>query len=194
MLENDQFWGLYGAQVGETFQVTGFVQGQGSSNNGTFVSADSKDFGFSPPGSAPVNATYTVAGNITGTAGSAAFSGAPIPITHYNYNTPALVSAITGAWSLSATNGATISMNIGTTGTFTATSGGCAMTGTIVPRASAKNVFDATLTFGAAPCANPGVTGTGIALTYPTNTGGHQLGIIGMNSARTQGLAMFGTR
>jgi hypothetical protein len=38
--------------------------------------------------------------------------------------------------------------------------------GTATPRSSGKNVMNVSVTFGAAPCALPGQTATGIAINY----------------------------
>ena len=48
VLENGEFWALYGIPSASTFGVTGFLQGAGTSSNGTFTAASTKDFGFIP--------------------------------------------------------------------------------------------------------------------------------------------------
>jgi hypothetical protein len=48
VLEDRQFWSLYGNTVGGALVVGGHIQGQGTSSNGVFTSSTSKDFGFAP--------------------------------------------------------------------------------------------------------------------------------------------------
>lgn len=198
VLENDEYWGLYGSQVGNTFGVRGFIQGQGTSNNGSFTSANAKDFGTVPPTSGTITASYvanaSLNGSVASSAGSATFSGTSIAPTNYNYNVAAAVGEIAGNWTLGALDGSTVTLSVAAGGSFTANSAGCAITGTFTPRASGKNVFDVALTFGGAPCALPGTAGAGVALTYPTAVGTHQLIVAGVDPARTAGTALFGTR
>jgi hypothetical protein len=111
------------------------------------------------------------------------------------YNTPANLAQITGAWTLSALDGTSADVTIAPGGSFTGANAGCSISGTIEPRASGKNVFDVSVTSGGAPCAAPGTTSTGIAVTYllPGSTA-RQLVVAGVNAARTAGNAFFGVR
>ena len=200
VLENGDFWSMYGTSTASVFSVAGFVQGSGISDNGKFTSANTKDFGFAPALAGTANATYdptakTIAGTVTATAGTVTFSGAPIPGSLYNYSTPASLTTVAGSWSTTGLSGEGVSLNIAANGAFTANSAfGCQFSGTVTPRPSGKNVFNVALTFGAAPCALPGQTGTGIALAYLLSSGKTQLLVTVTDSARTYGSAVFGTR
>jgi hypothetical protein len=200
VLENDEFWALYGTQSTSLFAVAGFLQGTGISNNGTYTSSNARDFGFNPALAGTANATYnatakTIAGSVAASAGTVTFSGGPIAGSLYNYNTPALLSSVSGTWSLTALTGEGISLNVSSTGAFTANSAfGCTFSGTMTPRPSGKNVFNVSLTFGASPCVLAGQPASGIALVYPIATGRTQLIFAGTNTARTTGTAAFGTR
>lgn len=199
VLENDEYWGLYGASTASNFYVVGFLQGTGASNNGSFTSGNTKDFGTVPPANGSVNATYVANTSISGTVaapgGSVTFSGTPIVSSTYVYNSPALITTISGAWRLTALDGSSVALNVASNGAFTGSTGGCSFTGTLSPRASGKNVFNMALTFGAAPCALPNQSGTGVAISYLLSNGvTRQLIITGVNSARTSGTALFGTR
>ncbi len=198
-LEDGTYWSLYGTPSASVFLVRGFVQGSGTSSNGQFTSSTAKDFGVAPAASGSLNATYTNTYDINGTianpSGTVGFAGKPPASTFYVYTNAASPAAIAGAWSLTTLSGETLNVSIAAGGAITGTSSlGCSFTGSAVPRASGKNVFNLSLTFGAAPCALPGQTATGIALTYPLATGKNQLIVAGVDSTRTVGTAAFGTR
>jgi hypothetical protein len=201
ILENGQFWSLYGFQSPTSFEVVGFVEGSGTSNvhrfPATFASSDTKDFGFNPAWPVTVNATYSatsIRGTIDASFGIVNFNGTTIE-SPYTYNIPAVNSTIVGVWSTKSLTGETVAINIAANGGFTAVSGlGCNFSGTITPRSSGKNVFDVALTFAAAPCASPNQSFTGIAIAYPQTLGQTQLVVAVVDSGRTIGAAVFGTR
>jgi hypothetical protein len=79
-------------------------------------------------------------------------SASSVPASSFNYNTPANLSAIAGSWSGTTVGGQSGTLAVNSSGSFTGSIGGCAMTGQLTPRPSGKNVFNATVTFGGAPC------------------------------------------
>jgi hypothetical protein len=200
ILENGEFWSIYGQDSGSIFSVYGFVQGKGTSANGTsFTASDVKDFGFVPPVSGNLTATYnstakTINGTIASGSGSVTFSGGPIAGSLYNYSSAANLSAVAGQWAVASSLGGTISVNITASGTVTTSQGGCTSSGSITARSSGKNVFNITLTNGPAPCAAPNQTMTGIAIVYPLATGQTQLIAAVTDSTRANGIAVFGIR
>jgi hypothetical protein len=200
VLENDDFWSIYGEDYGSVFYVYGFVQGSGISNHGTFTANSVKDFGYSPALSGQVSANYyssnkTLVGSVSyGINGNIVFSGGPIAGSLYNYNTPALLSTITGAWSAISSYGRDVSITISSTGALNLKDGTCIGTGTVTPRPSGKNVYNLTVTFGTNGCALPGATTRGIAIAYPLSTGQTQIIAAITNTARTEGIAVFGIR
>lgn len=202
MLENGEFWTVYGTSTASAFLVNGFVQGSGTTNtsNSTFTSANAKDFGFIPGIAGTISATYdatakTIAGTFTAAGGTVTLNGGPIAGSLYSYNTPAALSNIIGTWSTTSTTGENVAINVTAGGTFSAVGGsGCTFSGTVVPRASGKNVFDTTMTFGPAPCSLAGQTATGIALTYPLADGRTQAIFASVDATRTYGSAAFGAR
>lgn len=200
VLENDEIWSMYGTQTSSQFLVTGFVQGNGTSSNGSFTSSNVRDFGYAPALSGTASATYsvvakTMSGGLSAGGGTVSFNGGPIAGSLYDYNAPASLSAVTGNWSLTALTGESVSVAIASSGLFSATTSlGCKFSGSLTPRPSGKNVFNLSLTFGASPCALPGQTASGISLAYPLATGQTQLIMAGANSTRTIGTAAFGTR
>jgi hypothetical protein len=199
VLEDGSYWSMYGASTPSAFVVRGFVQGTGTSNNGSFASSNAKDFGFAPAVSGSLAATYTndfaITGSLAFPSGSVGFSGAAPVATTYVYTNPALLSSIAGSWTLATLNAETLNVNISASGTISGTSSlGCSFTGTATPRTSGKNVFNLALTFGAAPCALAGQTASGIALNYPLATGKNQLIVAAVDSGRLIGTAAFGIR
>ena len=199
VLENDEYWALYGSNSGSTFRVAGFVQGMGTANNGSFSSSNAKDFGVVPPASGTVSATYvagtSIQGTVTSGGSTVTLAGTAIAASTFNYNAAASLASISGNWNLTALDGSAASLAIAGDGSFTGTSVGCSFTGTLAPRASGKNVFNFAVTFGAAPCALPGQTATGIAISHLlAGTTTRQLIAAGVNSSRTVGTALFGTR
>lgn len=200
ILENDQFFTLYGNAIPGGLGVAGFIQGNGKSNNGTFLSTDMKDFfanGTVVSGSlsASYTAKTTFNGSITEGSSTLTFTGtSPLKNSLYVYDTAANLANIVGAWNLSDLKGAATPLNIASSGAFTGSSGGCTFSGTLKPRASGKNIFDLALTFGAAPCLLVGQAANGIAIEYPLSTGKRQLIIVGTNTTRSNGTALLGAR
>jgi hypothetical protein len=158
-----------------------------------------KDFGVAPPLTGTVTATFTpasaVSGSMAGGGSVRPFNGTYLTGSTYDYSAGASLASIAGAWSLSGTDGSTATVSIGAAGAVTGTSSGCNFSGRLTPRANGKNVFDVTLANGPAPCAAPGATSTGVAVSYLiAGTALRQLVVVGTDASRTSGAAYFGTR
>lgn len=200
VLEDGAVWAIYGTQTSSTFFVDGFVQGDASFNNGQVSASNIRDHGFFPAASGSLSGTYTdapaVAGQISyGSSGTVTFSANGIANSTYDYQSPAQLSDITGGWTTTLTTGETASLTISNTGAVGGTSSsGCSFSGQVDPSTSGKNVFEVRLTFTSAQCALQGQTATGIGLTYVTTDGPRQLIVLVQNSARSAGVAAFGTR
>ena len=198
MLEDGSYWALYGVNSSNTFFVSGFVQGFGTSNNGSY-SGDSRDFGFSPAATGTVSAQYTLNPSIVGTITTGNrvvnFNGGAIANSAYVYSRAAAVSEIVGTWSLQLSNGETLPITISNAGSVVGVSSrGCRITATATPRPSGKNIFNVALTFGAAPCLLAGQPANGIAIVYPIAAGGTQLGVAVIDASRSNGLVGFARR
>ncbi len=198
VLENGDYWALYGTEFSGQFLVTGFIQGQGVSSNPNFTSSNAKDFGVNPPVSGTIAATYVAGSSINGSASAlgqtTSFSGTAIPAASFDYNSAPTITSISGNWSLTSLSGAPVSLVISGGGTFTGSSQGCSFTGTITPRPSGKNVYNLSLTFGATPCASPNSSGSGIAISYLLTSGARQLIMVGTDSSRASGTVLLGLR
>lgn len=199
VLDNDQYYTIYGTLTGDVFSVTGLIAGTGQASNGSFTSGDLKDYPASGiPLLGTMSATYTPGTSFNGvvTRGGTAvtFSGVVLANSSYVYDTPANLTDIAGAWSLTALTGAPVSLNIAANGTYAATSLGCNFGGSIVPRASGKNVFDFTATFGPSPCVLANQTTTGHAVTYLLGNGKRQLLAAASDATRSVATVLAGVR
>lgn len=199
VLENDQFYAMYGATAGNSFAVSGVVQGDGASNNGSFSSSNAVDTtSLGTLATASVTASYVLGaslnGSVTESSGAATFSTTPVAPTVVNYNSRANLADVTGTWSLTSLRGYPNTFVIAADGSFTASSEGCSFSGTFTPRASDKNVFDVVMTFGPAPCKLPNAALKGAAIEYLLTNGQHQLIVAGIDTSRKQTAAFFGVR
>jgi hypothetical protein len=199
LLENGQYYVLYGVSTTPALKVAGFVQGSGTLNDGIFSSKDLKDFfwdGSVFNGS--LSASYssnTFNGTITKANSTIALAGEPPAVAYFNYNEAPNILAIAGDWKLTSMAGASTTMSINSNGTFTGNTGRCTYAGTLAPHSSGKNVFEALLTFGGSPCSLPGQSVSGAAISYLLADGvTRQFILVGVNADRSVGTAVFGTR
>lgn len=198
VLENGEIWGLFGTNSAASFSLAGFIQGTGTSGNASFIAPNTKIFEVDTAVNAPITATFdSTAKTITGTlprqSGTANFSAGPVAGSTYDYNAPATLTSITGTWTMTSGTGGTSTFTVAPNGTVTGGGGNCQGSGTVMPRPSGKNVFNITVNFGAT-CRFANQTFTGVALSYPLSAGGQQLLVAYVDSTRSQGQALFGTR
>ena len=150
--------------------LAGVVQGNGTSNNGSFTSANAKDFNTEGPSvlSATIAASYAERQSLNG---SITYPGPSVTSFTSPYDTaydttPTLASlagTYTGQAGSSAQGVQSATVTVTATGAFTAVEAdGCTFSGTASPR-SRGNIFDQSVTFGGAPCEFPGITLVGIA-------------------------------
>ncbi len=200
VLEDGSYWTIYGRYLSGSFIVDGFIQGTGTSDNGTFASGNARDFGFAPALPASINATYdstaeTIAGTASYSAANVTFNGGPAAGALYDYSAAASLSTIAGTWSLTESGGETVALSVAANGQFTTVaSSGCNMGGSVAPRASGKNVYNVSLIFGGAPCALPGQAATGIAVAYPVGGGRTEMLLTVVEGNRQYGSAAVGSR
>ena len=201
ILENDQFYSLIGTTDSQgVFRVQSLVEGRGTSSNGAITASNVREYvSDGQVRTGTLNGTFipktSVAGTITSAGASLTFSSQASPTTNYNYDTPATLAEITGAWPGETFTGEGVNFTVSATGSVSGTSQlGCAFTGSVVPRSSGKNVYDVSITYGTANCLFPGATFTGAALVTRLSSGQRQLVIAANNSARTAGGVVFATR
>jgi hypothetical protein len=201
VLENGEFFALYGTRTSSRFDVSGFLQGSGVSDRGRYASSNVRDLGFSPALTGAVNATFddgarTMAGSVTTSADTVCFSAGPTAEILYDYNAPASLPMVSGVWSLLEVRVRdAITLVVSSDGTFTGiNTSRCAFSGVMTPRPSGKNVFDVALTFNSRECIPAGLSASGIALVYPLATGGTQFLLAANSTDRSFGIGAFGVR
>lgn len=199
VLENNQYYILYGGLAGDSFSVAGLIMGTGQSSNGGFTSADMREFpNLGLPllgtlsGSYTPGASFSAVATTRGTA--VTYAGTAFENTAYAYNTRARLTDIAGTWNMFTAAGIPASLNVSSTGAYTGISVGCEFSGTITPRPSGKNVFDVTLRFGPSPCALAGQTATGHAVSYLLGDGKRQLLVAGSDATRSVATVLAGIR
>lgn len=198
VLENGQYWGFYASGGSGAVVPVSFVQGNGTSSGGAFSAPDAKDFGPAPAATTPVSANYSplasLGGSITVTSSAPPYTTTAIPFTstvfaeaNYRYNQPAKLAEVAGTHRMGGTLG-TYTMQIAADGSFSGSVAGCNYSGKLTPRASGKNVFDASWAFGSACTVMPGQTATGVAVSYLQVDGATRQVVIAVtNAARTTG-------
>lgn len=173
------------------------VHATNGTSNGSTYSASVKDYPYTGQvysGSMSVNyASGTLfTGSVATTAEVRNIAASSVPASSFNY-TPANVAAIAGVWSGTTVGGQAGTMAVNGSGTFTGSIAGCSMSGQLTPRPSGKNVFNATVTFGGAPCLYPNATVNGNAVNYAI-TGGSQLIMVGTSPSGDAGTAFIARR
>jgi hypothetical protein len=174
ILPNDQVYGIYATANGNQLLLDGMIVGQGTMNSSSYTasvtdipymgSVKSGTFSASNFSGGSMDGTLTEGGTVT------TFYAPSVMGSIWDYGatfqSPALLSAISGSWTGTLLDGMTTTVTISSTGGVTGSSSGCSFTGTIVPDSSKTNFFDVSLTFGGNPCAFPNKTATGIGVDY----------------------------
>ncbi|MBV1776974.1 hypothetical protein KSF73_14745 [Burkholderiaceae bacterium DAT-1] len=151
--------------------LAGVVQGTGISDKtvaGYFSSSNTVQFSLekSTRFTGTVAATYASKGAFTGIVSTLAGSiGFDLPYDS-TYSDGATLKSLAGTWAATAVD-TSQTLTIAESGALTGLVNGCAQTGTIKPRTDA-NVFDVTLTFGAAPCTFAGQSVAGVMFKNKT--------------------------
>jgi hypothetical protein len=151
-----------------------------------------------------VGATVVNGASITGTATTLgrptpnAFALQPLSASDvsYNYNNPAALATVAGPWVAGTLleKSTPTSFTIDAAGVLSGSNLGCSFTGTVTPRLSGKSVFDVGLTYGQSPCTTPGVTFTGVALSYIASNGKRQFTAALQDSNRAFGTMLYAQR
>jgi hypothetical protein len=192
VLENAETWGIY--YSGNT--IWGALNGV-STGSGTAFRATGTDFYFATREA--VQSTYTGTVN-PGVSISATSTGSGLTanlIYNNSYNTPATLANIAGnyvGWGITRdTQAQNLSFQVNSAGVMTGSVPGCSVSGTILPRASGKNVFNVSSTFTGNLCAlGNGTTTTGVA-TLDSSSGVNRLFILTLNAGKTDGYVLNAT-
>jgi hypothetical protein len=200
VLENGDFYSIYGSNSGSNFLVQGFEQGTSTINGSTLTANVTEYTNTVATTSGTINATVVTGTSIKGTAansaGSLSFSAIPLSDSYssYNYSTAPVNDDVLGNWTGSLLDGSAATISISSAGGITGSNAGCSFTGTASPRSSGKNVFNMGITFGPSPCTYAGQSVSGIALDYVLSSGKRQLLAAMQDSAKTHGYMFFAQR
>ncbi len=200
VLEDRSYWMLYGRTFSAgQFSFQGFIQGHATDSGVALASSDARDFGRMPVLSGTLGIDYVAGtsanGKVTFGSEQIPFSSGVAPKEFLDYAKPAKAADITGTWDVSLRQGLASEfaplLNIAADGSYSTVVSGCQISGRITPRATGKNVYDMTMTFGPVACAQPGTTMTGIVVHYdnPTWNRIELLGAV-VSTDRTAGVAL----
>lgn len=198
VLADGTFWFMYNSPS-DNDVIAGAVQGNGRLNNGTFTSSNALDFNLDGMelDAATVSATFMTQQTINGAISYPDFNNQKVSFSaSYNSNyeqTPSLATIVgTYAGTASEIDGpdmGTLTINAGGCFSFAGASA-CNVTGTVLPRAKG-NVYNLSVTFGGAPCANPNTSTTGVGFFDPASKRFYALGL---NTSRTTGFNFMGIK
>lgn len=193
VLDDGSSWFLYSV-VGNPTVAAGLVQGNGTSNLGSFTSSNAIDFNLEGLGtlSATITGTYVEKNSLNGTitylsGGSSSFT------SRYSadYELSPDRSLVAGTYSALTADNQTVTVTLSSAGTLSGSStDGCTFTGSFSPRAKG-NAFDVSVTFGGGICSNGTNTLNGVAF-YDAAV--QRLYSAGLNSTRTDGFLFIATK
>jgi hypothetical protein len=203
VLENGELYSLYGSNTVAGFQVLGFVQGASSVTGSTLKAPAITEFYYDGSSvlrasgglSATVDPGVSLKGSSTGNATST-FTATPTTATYsgYNYATPAKLSDIALGWIGNLLDQSITTVGIDSNGVLSGNNLGCNFNGTVAPRPSGKNVFNVSYTFDASAtsgCTAPGVTVTGVAISYVLPSGKRRLMFATQDASKALGYLFY---
>jgi hypothetical protein len=198
VLEDGTYWLLYSVPNFSAL-MAGFVQGTGTSLNGSFSSLDAIDFNFSGQGinNAMVSASYITKQSFNGSV-SYPNQNAPLTFTSSysaDYDQPPSLADIAGNYlglvSFASSNEA-VTLLISAQGVVAGTGAttGCQYGGLIGPRTKG-NLYDVSLAIGGGACATGTNAVTGIGYFDASSK---SLYIAALNKSRTIGMGFTGIK
>jgi hypothetical protein len=200
VLDDGSYWVLYSVPRVSAV-IAGFVQGSGSSLNGSFSSSDGIDFNLEGQGinNATVAANYVARQSFNG---SVSYPNLNPPFTFtsaYNadYDQTPSLSAIAGSYAgIASVAGGTEATTItispqGVVAGTGLTASACQFLGAVVPRAKG-NLYDlSVVASGGGACASGTSAVTGIAYF---DSGSKRLHLAALNKSRSNGLSFVGIK
>ena len=193
VLDDGTYYFLY--SLPNSYNIGGMIQGHGVSVEGSFDTADARDFSVSGRGvtMAALAADYvsksSLDGNLTFSLGSTSFA------TDYQatYEQPASLAAASGTYqglAGTATGIQPITLTASPNGAIVGSAFDCMFNATAAPRGSV-NIFNLSITFNGGGCLFGTSTLVGFAY-YDAATG--QLLAFGVNASRTDSILFIGAR
>jgi hypothetical protein len=169
VLDTGVFYFLY---VNQTSNTLGLIQGTAIQSTGSLKSTDAKNYligqnvaasdniAFSYAAQSSISGSVTPSAGVTGVTG-VTFTASYSPVYDQAPSLASIAGTYTGAAG-SVRGDDTVSVTISATGAVSGQgASGCLFSGTATPHGS-KNIYDATIAFGGAPCLYPGRTLTGV--------------------------------
>ena len=199
VLDDGTYWLLY-SDPNVSGLVVGFVQGTGTSLNGSFSSSDAIDFNVSAQGvnSATVSASYITKQSFNGSVSSPSLNTASTFTSSYNpdYDQTPNLSAVAGDYLLGIASVANITdavpLIISAQGVVAGTGkpSGCQYGGLVKPHTKG-NLYDVSLVISGGACASDTNTVTGIGYFDASSK---RLYLAALNKSRTFGMSFSGIK
>lgn len=196
VLSDGTYWFLYSVANNPSV-IAGVVQGNASTQTGSFTSSNTKDFNLEDPAifDATLAGSYVMKQSLTGTVTYVGGGQITFNSTYdADYDLIPDVNLVVGTYTGStATAGGTesVTVTLSSPGSITGTgASGCFFTGSFAPRSSG-NVYDVSVTFAGGVCSNGTSTVTGVAFF---DAGTKTLYSAALNSTRTNGFIYLGTK
>lgn len=195
VLPDGNYYLMY-ARAGDAAVVGGTVQGTASITGEAFASSDGLDFSAEGAGIRPATMTATLVPGASFEGTVTTTGSQPVTFTTRQetvFFTGPTLQRLAGAYAGTAGFALGVRPAVFTVtaeGAVSSTINGCAITGSATPRGDA-NAFDLTIAFGAAPCALPGLSFTGIAYLRQDNG---RLYAVARNAATRQSVVFNGGR
>lgn len=202
VLETGEAWAFTAVPI-DPFSIApiSFTQGVLTTSGTSISGPDGRTYDFFSGTTITGNATGTfVAGRsinltVTSSLGTEQIALEAADPADFDYNAPATAAAITGAWPGFTSDGDSGTAQVTATGSYSmTTAAGCSVSGTLTPRPSGKNVYNATANFGPAPCLLPNGSARGIAVQTVLIDGTAQLTVGLVTADRSLGVAFFASR
>lgn len=196
VLDNGDYYVLYGEDVGGVYELEGVVQGRGTARGDRFTSSNVRDFNFvdGQVYQGSLDATFTRQQNLTGEVvedGTGEEVGFSLAYDDSYEQTPDLTEDA-GTYQGTALNPAGQSgadVDIDAQGNFSGEDDlGCQFDGTVTPRESG-DVYNLSVTFDGNVCTYDGETLNGIVIAQDGD-----LIAVAPNAARTGGIFFIGTQ
>ena len=191
ILENFEAWGVYSS--GST--IYGALNGKAAVIGNSGITLTGTDFNFiSNTGSTGTyNGTFDSKSSmsLTGSVSNVSLKYDSV------YDEKASAADVVGTWSFvgrsSSYSLSPDSIKVDAAGNFSLTQSNCTSTGSIVPRASGKNIFNVTISSSGSGCATSTSTLSGVAF-LDKSTNPYKFISLTLNSAKTDGLIVIGTK
>ncbi|MBX3333330.1 MAG: hypothetical protein KF876_04355 [Nitrospira sp.] len=194
VLDNGVYWFLYSV-VGNPSIIAGVVQGESSSQNGTFTSSNVTDFSIeraTPILNPTVDGSYMMKQSLNGTISYQATQDTFATTYNSEYELTPDLNTIAGNYTGPVALNETVDVTVSAAGNIIGQSSAtpqCTFNGLFKPRARG-NVFDVTITFGPQDtCSNKNATVTGVGFVYAG-----KLYSAALNDAKTNGVVFIGTK